>query len=70
MKTVYDVFARRTHPEPLAYIGSVEVNEAGQAARASLEKFGPESEWLEMVIVPHQKVIRVFPEPKENSHER
>jgi hypothetical protein len=41
------------------------VNEAGEAARASLEKYGPESEWLEMVAVPHQQVIQVFPEPKE-----
>jgi len=67
MSISYDVFARKSHPEPLVYIGSVQVSEAGEAARASLEKFGPESEWLEMVAVPHQQVIRVFPEPKEKS---
>ena len=67
MSLIYDVFARKAHPEPLAYIGSVEVEQAGEAAKASLEKYGPESEWLEMVAVPHQKVIRVFPELKEGS---
>jgi hypothetical protein len=65
MSIIYDVFARKSHPEPLIYIGSVQVNEAGEVARASLETYGPESEWLEMVAVPHRQVIRVFPEPKE-----
>jgi hypothetical protein len=62
MPTTYDIFARKKHPEPLLYIGSVEVEQAEQVAQASLEQFGPESEWLEMIAVPHQAVVLVFSE--------
>lgn len=62
MSTTYDVFARKEHPDPLVYIGSVEVDRPADAAKASLEKFGPEREWLEMVAVPHREVIVVFSE--------
>jgi 1,2-phenylacetyl-CoA epoxidase PaaB subunit len=67
MNLRYDIFARKTHPEPLVYIGSVEAIDANDAIKASLEKYGPEREWLEMVAVPHQAVIVVFPEPEEGS---
>jgi hypothetical protein len=62
MPTTYDIFARKEHPEPLLYIGSLEVEQAGQVAQASLEQFGPESLWLEMIAVPRQAVILVFSE--------
>ena len=62
MSTSYDIFARKKHPEPLAYIGSIEVEPGEQVVQASLEQFGPESEWLEMVAVPHKAVIVVFSE--------
>ncbi|MCL4294959.1 MAG: hypothetical protein KJ077_04500 [Anaerolineae bacterium] len=62
MPTTYDVFARKEHPEPLLYIGSIEVEQAEQVAQTSLEQFGPESEWLEMIAVPRQAVILVFSE--------
>lgn len=62
MSTTYDIFARKEHPEPLVYIGSIQVEQAEQVAQASLEQFGPESEWLEMVAVPHQAVLVVFSE--------
>jgi hypothetical protein len=67
MLTIYDLFARKEHPEPLAYIGSVEVEQADDVARISLERYGPESNWLELVAVPHQQVITVFSEYKEAS---
>ena len=59
---IYDIFARKEHPEPLIYIGSVEVEQAEQVAQASLDRFGPESKWLEMIAVPHKAVIMVFSE--------
>lgn len=65
MSVTYDVFARKEHPQPLTYIGSVEVDQAGDAGQASLAQYGPESEWLEMIVVPHDKVILVFSEQKE-----
>ena len=58
----YDIFARKEHPEPLVYIGSVEVEQAEHISQASLDQFGPESEWLEMLAVPHEAVIMVFSE--------
>jgi hypothetical protein len=67
MSTTYDVFARKEHPEPLIYIGSIEAENDDQIIGLSLEKYGPESEWLEMVAVPHHQVIVVFPEPGENN---
>lgn len=69
MGTTYDVFARQEYPEPLIYIGSVEVNNAAEVAGLSLEKYGPESEWIEMVAVPHQKIVTVFSEYGEDHHE-
>lgn len=62
MSTTYDVFARKEHPEPLVYIGSVEVESAEEIVPASLKQYGPESDWLEMIAVPHQQVIVVFSE--------
>lgn len=62
MSITYDVFARKEHPEPLVYIGSVEVENPEEVTSASLKQYGPESDWLEMVAVPHQQVIVVFSE--------
>jgi hypothetical protein len=62
MSLTYDVFARKEHPEPLVYIGSVEVESAEEIVPASLKQYGPESDWLEMIAVPHQQVIVVFSE--------
>jgi hypothetical protein len=62
MSITYDVFARKAHPEPLIYIGSVQVDRAEDVAQASLKQYGPESDWLEMIAVPHQQVIVVFSE--------
>ena len=67
MSTTYDVFARKEHPEPLLYIGSVEVDSTDDATSAALEEYGPESEWLEMVAVPHQHITVVFSEYEENN---
>ena len=61
----YDVFARRAHPDFLEQIGTVEVTGEAEVGQTVLAEFGPESEWLEMVAVPHQAVITVFAEQKE-----
>jgi hypothetical protein len=65
MAIQYDVFARRTHPEFLEQIGTVEVADAAEVRQRVLAEFGPEREWLEMVAVPHQAIITVFAEQKE-----
>ncbi len=65
MSTSYDIFARKEHPKPLVYLGSIEVETPEAVAAASLERFGPESDWLEMVAAPHQQVIVVFSEKQE-----
>jgi len=65
MRATYDIFARKEHAEPLLYIGSVKAENAGNVTKACLKKFGPVSDWLEMVAAPHQKVIVVFPEKEE-----
>jgi hypothetical protein len=70
MAATYDVFARKAHPDPLIYIGSVEVESAADVTRASLEKYGPETDWIEMLAAPHEKVIMVFSEHKEVEDER
>ena len=62
MSITYDVFARKEHAEPLVYIGSMEVENAEEVAPASLKQYGPESDWLEMIAVPHKQVIVVFSE--------
>ncbi len=63
--TTYDVFARKEYAEPLVYIGSVEANNDENASQLSLNTFGPESEWIEMITVPHDKLIIVFTEQLE-----
>ena len=67
MSTTYDVFARKEHPEPLLYIGSVEVDSADDPTSATLAEYGPESDWLEMVAVPHQHITVVFSEYEEGN---
>ena len=67
MSTTYDVFARKEHPEPLVYIGSVNVEGADDAPSAALKEYGPESEWLEMLAVPHQYITVVFSEYEEDN---
>jgi len=62
MSTTYDIFARKEHPEPLTYIGTVEVENSDTVNQASLAAYGPESEWLEMVAIPQPEVIVVFSE--------
>ena len=42
MSILYDIFARKEHPEPLLYIGSVEVDHPADINIAGLEKYGPE----------------------------
>lgn len=65
MSLIYDVFARKEYPEPLSYIGSVEVEQTDEVTEASLARYGPASDWLEMVAVPRQEVILVFSEHRE-----
>jgi hypothetical protein len=67
MSITYDVFARKEHPESLTYIGSVEVEHPDKVVEASLKTYGPESEWLEMIAVPHQEVTIVFSEQREQT---
>jgi hypothetical protein len=67
MSLAYDVFARKEYAEPLTYVGSVEVEEAAGVARACLDTYGPESEWLEMVAAPQTAVYRVFSKEQEAS---
>jgi hypothetical protein len=65
MPTTYDIFARKEHPEPLVYIGSIEVETPEEVAVMSLQQYGPESAWLEMVAVPQQQIIVVFSAQEE-----
>ncbi len=65
MNTTYHIFARKEHAEPLTYIGSIEVETAESVAAASLARFGPESNWLEMIAAPQPQVIIVFSEKQE-----
>jgi hypothetical protein len=65
MPTTYDIFARKEHPEPLVYIGSIEVETPAEVAAMSLQQYGPESDWLEMVAVPQQQIIVVFSAQEE-----
>ncbi len=67
MTIIYDVFARKEHPEPLIYVGSVEVATPDEAAKVSLKKYGPQSDWIEMVTVPQQAIITIFSEHEEIS---
>jgi len=66
MPTTYDIFARKTHPDFLEYIGSVEVDNPDDVTSASLKKYGPESNWIEMLAVPQEKIITVFSEQAED----
>jgi hypothetical protein len=65
MSITYDVFARKEHAEPLAQIGSVEVENSADVVEASLAAYGPDSNWLEMLAVPRKEVVLVFSEHRE-----
>ncbi|MEM7343552.1 MAG: hypothetical protein AAF485_04870 [Chloroflexota bacterium] len=61
MSIKYDIFARKEHAEPLIQIGSVDIEDPTEIETMSLTQFG-ESEWVEMVAVPHQAIQVVFSE--------
>jgi len=66
MSMRFDIFARKEHPEPLVYIGSVEVDTVDQVAAASLAEYGLETDWIEMLAIPHREMVTVFSEQQEN----
>lgn len=50
----YLVFARTEYAEPLQHRGEVEAANDEEAGKHAVERFG--GEWLEMTLVPEEKV--------------
>lgn len=56
---VYDVFARREYKDPLHHIGYVSAPD-GELAAVYARSIYDEWNWVEMVIVPRNAIIRVI----------
>jgi len=55
---VYEVFARKTHEEPLMHVGSVNAQD-DELARVYAWTTYDEENWVEMCVVPRDSVIQV-----------
>ncbi|MFQ5710123.1 MAG: phenylacetic acid degradation b [bacterium] len=55
---VYEVFARKTHQEPLTHVGSVNATD-DELAKVFAWTTYDEENWVEMCVVPRVAVIRV-----------
>lgn len=53
----YLVFARTEYDEPLEHRGEIQAAGDEEAGRRAVERFG--NEWLEMTLVPEEKVYWV-----------
>jgi len=56
----YHVYGRKTHPEPLAYLGWLEIEAVAGLREKALEQFG-DAGWVELVAFPEEAIIRVIP---------
>lgn len=55
---VYEVFARKTHDEPLRHVGSVNATDDDLAKVYAWTLYDEES-WVEMCVVPRSAVIPI-----------
>lgn len=55
---IYEVFARKTHNEPLQHVGSVNADD-DELAKAYAWTLYDEENWVEMCVVPRNSVIQV-----------
>jgi 1,2-phenylacetyl-CoA epoxidase PaaB subunit len=53
--TVWEVFARKTYPEPLHHVGTV-TEEDEDLALVAARSIYDEQPWIEMVIVPRTAI--------------
>lgn len=59
---VYEVFARKSHQEPLMHVGSLNASD-DELAKVYAWTMYDEENWVEMCVVPRDSVVQV-------SHER
>lgn len=55
---VYEVFARKTHEEPLMHVGSVNATD-DELAKVYAWTTYDEENWVEMCVVPRASVIQI-----------
>ncbi|MFQ5653067.1 MAG: hypothetical protein ACE5IY_24320 [bacterium] len=55
---IYEVFARKTHKEPLAHVGSLNASD-DELAKVYAWTMYDEENWVEMCVVPREAVVQV-----------
>ncbi len=65
MSKIYTIFARKKHANPLEDIGTVTAASDDEASQLALQTYGPESQWIEMMLAPQPAIITVFSEQIE-----
>jgi 1,2-phenylacetyl-CoA epoxidase PaaB subunit len=60
---IYEVFARKTHDDPLMHVGSLNATDDELAKVYAWTMYDEES-WVEMCVVPRRAVIQVTHECK------
>lgn len=55
---IYEVFARKTHDDPLLHVGSINASD-DELAKAYAWTMYDEENWVEMCVVPRAAVIQV-----------
>ncbi len=60
---IYEVFARKTHDDPLMHVGSLNATDDELAKVYAWTMYDEES-WVEMCVVPRKVIIQVTHERK------
>lgn len=60
---IYEVFARKSHQEPLMHVGSLNASDA-ELAKVYAWTMYDEENWVEMCVVPRSSFIQVTHECK------
>lgn len=55
---IYEVFARKTHDDPLKHVGNLNASD-DELAKIYAWTMYDEENWVEMCVVPRDAVIRV-----------
>jgi len=55
----YHLYGRKTYPQPLTFIGRLEIEEATGLKGAALQLAG-ENGWIEMIAIPESSIMPII----------
>lgn len=60
MENKYQVYGRKSHPQPLTFVGEVQTADVSALKDEAFKQFGMDG-WVELIAFPVSAVVRVIP---------